>query len=142
MIGSRGFWIVIWYGILLLGIVGFWASLAWGRRQQWQNLDELLRSVGTMLVSTGMLLLLHRVLPSVATGSLGLALGVFVAAFIASRSLPDPLPDDADEDDETHPALRTRPSGAEPTPAEGGIPSHPPGRRSGAASVTDPGRLA
>lgn len=106
MIGSSGFWILVWYGILLLGIVGLWASLSGGKRLHWRNLDELLRAIGTMMVSGGMLLLLYGVLPHVATGLLGLALGVFVAAFVAGQNLPDPLPEDADEEDELHPALR------------------------------------
>jgi hypothetical protein len=108
---GRGFWIVVWYGILLLGLVGLWASIAWGRRLRWENLDELLRAIGTIQVSVGMLLLLYGRWPQVATGLLGLALGVFIAAFVAVRHLPA-IDDEDDEDDEadTHPALRDRPS--------------------------------
>lgn len=114
MIGGHGFWMVVWSAILLLGVVGLWASATWKGEAGWDNLDEVLRAVGTILVSAGMLLLLSGHLVQVATGCLGLAFGVFVAAFVAGRNLPDPLPDDVDEDDdeESHPALRSRTSGA------------------------------
>ena len=88
MIGGRGFWILVWYGILVLGLIGLWASVLWGRRLRWQNLDEILRAAGTIQVSAGMLLLLYGVAQQVATGLLGLAFGVFVAAFVAGRNLP------------------------------------------------------
>lgn len=110
---GRGFWIAVWYGILLLGGAGLWASIAWGRRLQWQNLDELLRAIGTMQVSVGMLLLLYGVWPQVATGLLGLALGVFIAAFVAGRHLPPASDDDDDEDVDIHPALRDRSASGE-----------------------------
>lgn len=119
---GRGFWIVVWYGILLLGLVGLWASIAWGRRLRWENLDELLRAIGTIQVSVGMLLLLYRHWPQVATGLLGLALGFFIAAFVAMRHLP--AVDDGDEDNDEadiHPALRGQP--VRPIPPDG-APSH------------------
>jgi hypothetical protein len=90
MVAGRGFWIFVWCGILVLGLIGLWASILWGRRLRWQNLDELLRAVGTVQVSVGMLLLLYGIAERVATGLLGLALGVFVAAFVAGRNLPPP----------------------------------------------------
>ena len=112
---GHGFWIIVWYGILLLGLAGLWASVAWGRRLQWENLDELLRAVGTIQVSVGMLLLLYGKWPQVATGLLGLALGVFIAAFVAVRHLP-PADDGDDENEEadTHPALRDLPGRSDP----------------------------
>src|ERR1041385_7515632 len=33
MIVGRRYWILIWYGILLLGVLGMVASLHWGRRR-------------------------------------------------------------------------------------------------------------
>ena len=97
MVAGRGFWIFVWYAILVLGLVGLWASILWGRRLKWQNLDELLRAIGTIQVSIGMLLLLYGRAGRLATGLLGLALGVFVAAFVAGRNLPPPRrPDDDD----------------------------------------------
>ena len=87
MVGGRGFWILVWYGILVLGLIGLWASVLWGRRLKWQNLDEFLRAIGTVQVSIGMLMLLYGVADQVATGLLGLAFGVFVAAFVAGRNI-------------------------------------------------------
>ena len=87
MVGGRGFWILVWYGILVLGLIGLWASVLWGRRLKWQNLDEFLRAIGTVQVSIGMLMLLYDVAVQVATGLLGLAFGVFVAAFVAGRNI-------------------------------------------------------
>ena len=99
MVAGRGFWIFVWYGILVLGLIGLWASILWGRRLKWQNLDELLRALGTIQVSIGMLLLLYGIAERFATGLLGLALGVFVAAFVAGRNLPPPRPREDEGDD-------------------------------------------
>jgi len=100
MLGGRGFWILVWYGILALGLIGLWASVLWGRRLRWQNLDEILRAAGTIQVSAGMLLLLYGFAQQVATGLLGLAFGVFVAAFVAGRNMParDGGTDEMDDD--------------------------------------------
>jgi len=70
VIVGRRFWILIWYGILVLGILGLIASVHWGRRTHWKNVDEVLRAVGTILVSVGMLVLLYP-LPWVYTEWLG-----------------------------------------------------------------------
>lgn len=89
MIVGRRYWILIWYGILLLGILGLLASVHWGRRTHWRNLDEVLRAVGTILVSVGMLVLLYPLPWSYAgllgEGLLGVALVAFVAAFVLGR---------------------------------------------------------
>jgi hypothetical protein len=73
----------------LLGLMGQWASVYWARRTRWQNLDEVLRAFGTILVSTGMLILLYQpaesVWNTVATVLLVDALLCFVAAFIIGR---------------------------------------------------------
>ena len=89
MVAGRGFWIVVWYGIMLLGLLGFGASIYWGRETNWKNLDELLRAIGTILVSSGMLLLLYGVATSFGQVLLVLALFCFVGAFAQRNSLPD-----------------------------------------------------
>src|ERR1041385_1879430 len=61
MVIGRRFWIVIWYGILVLGVLGLGASIYWGRQTHWKNTDELLRAIGTIAVSAGMLRLLNEV---------------------------------------------------------------------------------
>ncbi len=88
MIAGRQYWIIIWYLILALGLLGFWAGVFWGRRTGWKNLDEVLRAVGTIAVSVGMLLLLHD-----RGGWLGEALLVtsllcFLLALISGRRTP------------------------------------------------------
>jgi hypothetical protein len=90
MVIGRRYWILIWYGILLLGVLGLWASVYWGRQTRWKNLDELLRAIGTITVSTGMLFLLHGV--AVLLGQLLLlaALACFITAFVYGRR-HDPL---------------------------------------------------
>ncbi len=89
MVAGRKYWILIWYGILLLGVLGLWASVYWARRTAWKNVDEVLRGVGTTLVSVGMLLLLHQPAGPLwnITGEILLvdALICFVAAFVLGR---------------------------------------------------------
>ena len=43
MIVGRKYWILIWYGILLLGLMGQWASIYWARRTRWQDEPERAR---------------------------------------------------------------------------------------------------
>lgn len=85
MIAGARFWILIWYGILLLGVTGLGGALFWGKRTQWKNLDEIFRGVGTMAVSIGMLLLLYGVGIGVGQFLLILALTCFILAFILGR---------------------------------------------------------
>ena len=85
MILGRRFWILVWYGILALGLLGLWASVYWARRTHWKNLDELLRAAGTAVVSVGMLLLLHDVATALAPPLLFIALAAFIAAIVAGR---------------------------------------------------------
>jgi hypothetical protein len=47
MIGLR-WWIMIWYGILALGVVGLVMAINWGRQVKWRNIDEILRGIGTI----------------------------------------------------------------------------------------------
>jgi hypothetical protein len=89
MVAGRKYWILIWYGILLLGVLGLWAAVYWARRTAWRNVDEVLRGVGTILVSGGMLLLLHQPAGPLwqTTGEILLvdALICFIAAFLLGR---------------------------------------------------------
>lgn len=79
------FWVSIWFGLLLLGLVGLIGAVQWGRETEWRNADEVLRGAGTVLVSLGMLSLLLGVLPFFAPTLLALALACFVGAFIAGK---------------------------------------------------------
>lgn len=89
MVAGRKYWILIWYGILLLGVLGLWAAVYWARRTAWKNVDEVLRGVGTILASLGMLLLLHQPAGPLwrTTGEILLvdALFCFIAAFWLGR---------------------------------------------------------
>jgi hypothetical protein len=85
LVAGRRIWIVIWYGILLLGILGFWASIYWGRQTHWKNLDELLRACGTVTAAVGMLLLLYGINGWIGESLLVLALVFFGLAFLLGR---------------------------------------------------------
>lgn len=84
MIGKR-YWIVIWYGILALGVVGLLGAIHWGLKTSWKNLDEVLRGVGTVTVSLGMLLLLYGTGGGAGQTLLLAALIAFVLAFAVGR---------------------------------------------------------
>jgi hypothetical protein len=90
MIAGRRFWILVWFGILLLGLTGLGGALFWGSRTQWKNLDEILRGIGTILVSCGMLLLLYGVAQAAGQVLLVAALACFVLAFILGRQAVRP----------------------------------------------------
>jgi len=92
MLFGRTVWIVIWCGILLLGVVGLFASLYWGRQTHYRNLDEIVRACGTILVSTGFILLLLSLWALFAQGLLVVAVGCFVAAFVLGRRVGQPSP--------------------------------------------------
>jgi|ERR1041385_3284827 hypothetical protein len=89
MVVGRRFWIVIWYGILFLGVLGLGASIYWGRQTHWKNTDELLRAIGTIAVSAGMLLLLNEVAEPAGELLLVASLVVFILAFVWGRRHPD-----------------------------------------------------
>lgn len=91
MIGKR-WWILIWYGILLLGIVGLVMAINWGRHVRWRNLDEILRGIGTITCSVGMLLLLHASGTGAGQTLLLAALIAFILAFIVGREHDRPPP--------------------------------------------------
>ena len=90
MVAGRRFWILIWYGILLLGVAGLWSSIYWGRQTHWKTLDELLRATGTITVSAGMLLLLYGLGGWLGQVLLVVALVLFVVAFLLGRKQPPP----------------------------------------------------
>jgi hypothetical protein len=92
MIAGLRYWIIIWYGILLLGLAGLGGALFWGKRTQWKNLDEIFRGVGTITVSVGMLLLLYRTAIGLGQLLLILALACFILAFIFGRRIERPRP--------------------------------------------------
>ena len=85
MIAGRRFWIVIWYGILGLGTVGLLVSLYWGRRTRWKNLEEILRAVGTITVSLGMLLILYDTGGGAEQTLLVASVFSFILAFVLGR---------------------------------------------------------
>lgn len=82
---GRSYWVYIWYGILALGVLGFIPAIQWGRETHWKNLDEILRGLGTICVSLGMIFLLDT--PHAVTGYslLLVAVAAFIGAFIFGR---------------------------------------------------------
>ena len=104
MVAGRRLWNLIWYGILLLGVLGLVASIHWGRRTQWKNIDETIRAIGTVLVSVGMLLLLNGVGGVVGQLLLLAALISFVCAFILGRQNRQVREPTGDEGDDSEPA--------------------------------------
>lgn len=92
MVAGLRYWIIIWYGILLLGLAGLGGALFWGKRTQWKNLDEIFRGVGTITVSIGMLLLLKRTAIGLGQLLLIFALACFILAFIFGRRTERPRP--------------------------------------------------
>lgn len=102
IIGHR-YWILIWYGILIIGAIGFGAAVYWGRRTHWKNADEILRAVGTMTVSVGMLVLLQTGSGGIGETLLVVSLLCFVLAFVLGRrgETGPTRNSDHQEDDET-----------------------------------------
>lgn len=102
MIGRR-YWILIWWGILALGVVGLVGALHWGIKTKWRNLDEVLRGIGTITVSVGMILLLNQTGGGAGETLLLAALIAFILAFALGREKkkppaehpPEELPPDA-----------------------------------------------
>lgn len=87
MIAGRRYWILIWYGFLLVGVAGAVASVYWGRRTHGRNLDEILRAFATILLSIGMLLLLYGTAGAAGRVLVGVALALFVGAFWAGGAV-------------------------------------------------------
>ena len=78
---GRTLWIVLWYSILALGSLGLLGALLWGPDLRWRNLDELLRGAGTVVVSAGMLMVLHGADPVLGRVLLLCAVGTFATAY-------------------------------------------------------------
>lgn len=85
MIFGRRYWIWIWYGIFLLGLLGLVASIYWGQRTHYRNLEEIFRALGTILVSLGMVFLLRGIWVILGQALLVLALACFITAFVLGR---------------------------------------------------------
>ena len=84
MIGKR-YWIWIWYAILAIGVVGLLAAIDWGRQIKWRNLDEILRGIGTITVSIGMLFLLNGTGRGAGQTLLLASLIAFILSFAVGR---------------------------------------------------------
>lgn len=104
MVAGRSYWIAIWYGILFLGMLGLWSSIYWGRHSHWKNVDELLRAIGTITVSIGMLLLLNGMATFLGQVLLVVALLSFLLAFVLGRKNPPPISERDRRDDDEDPA--------------------------------------
>jgi len=92
MIPGLRYWILIWYGFLLVGLLGMAWSIHDNIQVRWRHLDELFRALGTAAVSTGMLLLLYGLAIRLGQVLLVAALGLFVAAFVYGRKQRGPPP--------------------------------------------------
>jgi len=113
VIPGRTLWIVLCFAMLALGSIGLVGTVLWGRDLRWRNLDELLRGLGTVLVSTGMLTVLYGAEPAVGQGLLLLAVGSFASAYALGdpkrRRGGRPLQLDAGHDEPTPPPIRIIP---------------------------------
>lgn len=86
MIIGRRWWILIWYGILILGVAGLLVAINWGRQVKWRNIDEILRGIGTIAVSVAFIMLLGGTGGGGAAQTLLLAAMIsFVLAFVVGR---------------------------------------------------------
>jgi len=86
---GRWIWVVIWCGLLLLGILGLIGAVQWGRETHWRNLDEVLRGAGTVLVSAGMIVFLQDISQIAGIFLMFLSLICFVGAFMAGKRFDD-----------------------------------------------------
>lgn len=85
MIAGRRYWILIWYGFLVVGLAGAVASVYWRQRSGNRSLDEILRACATILISVGMLLLLQEVAVLAGKVLVGAAVALFFGAFWLGR---------------------------------------------------------
>ena len=109
MIGRR-YWIWIWWGILALGVVGFIGAIHWAIKTHWRNLEEVLRGIGTITVSVGMLLLLHQTGGGAGQTLLLAALIAFILVLGRDRkAVQQEPPDDSPPDSPSEPPPELRP---------------------------------
>ncbi len=90
MLTGRRYWIWIWWGILALGVIGLVGAIHWGIQTKWKNFDEVLRGVGTIAVSAGMLLLLNNTGGGAGETLLLAAFIAFILAFAVGREKSPP----------------------------------------------------
>lgn len=85
MLVGRRYWIWVWFAILALGVFGLAGAIHWGLQTKWRNLEEVLRGVGTICVSVGMLLLLYHTGGGAGETLMLAALIAFILAFTVGR---------------------------------------------------------
>jgi hypothetical protein len=90
MIVGRRYWIWVWFGILALGVFGLAGAIHWGLQTKWRNVEEVLRGIGTICVSVGMLLLLYHTGGGAGETLLLAALIAFILAFTMGRDRQPP----------------------------------------------------
>ncbi len=90
---GRWIWVWVWAALLIVGLLGLAGALQWGRETHWKNMDEILRGLGTVLVSLGMIFFLKGISQLGGIILAFLALACFVAAMLASKRDGDD-PDD------------------------------------------------
>lgn len=90
MITGKRYWVWIWWGILALGVTGFVGAIHWGLKTRWKNLDEVIRGIGTISVSAGMLLLLNGTGGGAGETLMLAALISFILAFAVGREKKPP----------------------------------------------------
>ncbi|HEY8062795.1 MAG TPA: hypothetical protein VID74_08355 [Gemmatimonadales bacterium] len=119
MIGKR-YWIVIWWVILVIGVVGLVGAIHWSIKTHWRNLEEVLRGIGTVTVSVGMLLLLHGTGGGAGQTLLLAALIAFILAFAVGRDRKPRVGTDPDDEEDVQPpepkAQSPKPEGEGPKP--------------------------
>ena len=105
MVVGRRFWNLNCYAILQLGVAGLLPSIYWGRRTHWKNSDEVIRAIGTITASVGMLILLNNWAGLVGQVLMVVALICFVLAFVLGRRAEErgerpehPADDDGEEE--------------------------------------------
>ncbi len=90
---GRWIWVWVWGALLVVGLLGLAGALQWGRETHWKNMDEILRGLGTVLVSVGMIFFLKGISQLGGIILIFLALACFVAAMLAGKRDADGLDD-------------------------------------------------
>ncbi len=85
MVPALRFWLVAWYAILVLGILGLTGAVLSGRQFGWRNRNEVLRGLGTVFAAAGMLLLLEGLWPDAAQAALAFGVLCFGGALLLER---------------------------------------------------------